>query len=300
MVNQLAERRTSGRMPGMPREAVSACSNFRGYCELGVVSPDYPYLKILSGASSEWADRFHHDTTDAVIRNAIAILRTWDGDKQAKGLAWLLGYLTHLVMDVTMHPVVNKKVGPYEQNKSEHRRCEMSQDVYIFDKLMNLDVKLSEFLNSGILRCGPNASTLDPDIIELWTTSIQRAYPDAFQADAPDPASWHQWFGTMVDKVAEEGDWLVSISRHVFDGGVALTFPALDEIDRDFIDNLHQPDGEPIKFDDLFDKAKNNCAELWPLVAKAVFENDDAFDTALGDWNMDTGEDKNGRMVFWS
>lgn len=299
MVNQLAERRTMEKMAGMPPEAIQICGYHRRYCELGVVSPDYPYLKIGDSGASHWADRFHNRTTDAVVRAAIDILRGQQGDQRDKGLAWLLGYFTHIVMDVVMHPVINKKVGPYLTNKKKHRTCEMNQDVHVFKTMMNLEVKLAEFLNTGVLRCGPNPGTLDPDIVSLWSDAISHAYPAEFAESAPDPASWHRWFGTMVDKIAEENDWLVVLSRHMLGADAAISYPPEGDLEEEYIVDLPRPDTGVISFDELFTKTKGHAVELWPLVARAVLVNDDTYKSRLAHWDMDTGADSSGKPVFW-
>ena len=300
MANELAQRRFMEQMPNMPSEAVTICGYQRNYCELGVVSPDYPYLKLMDSQASHWADLFHNNNTDGVVRECIAALRAQTGERRDKGLAWLLGYVTHIVMDVTMHPVVNEKVGPYIDNKRDHRFCEMNQDVWIFKNRMNLSVKLSEFLTHGVRSCGPDASTLDPDILALWSGALARVYPAEFANHAPDPGAWHQWFGIMVDKVAEEGDWLCALSRHVLKADPAISYPPEDELDMDFINALPTPGGGTIEFNVLFDKAKANAAQLWPLIARAVLQNDDSYQASFAHWDLDTGKDRAGKLVFWS
>ena len=51
-----------------------------------------------------------------------------EGEEKRKRLAWLFGYAAHVTMDVTIHPIVELKVGPYAENKRAHRVCEMHQD----------------------------------------------------------------------------------------------------------------------------------------------------------------------------
>lgn len=299
MANELTERRTLERMPSMPAQIIAFAGPLKHYCELGVVSPDYPYLQLNSKSANHWADLMHYTATDGVIRQAIAILRGWQGERRDKGLMWLLGYFTHVVMDVVLHPVINIKVGDYATNQTKHRRCEMNQDVHVFRQRLNLSVKLSEFLNSGTLRCGPNRTMLDNDIWELWTTALERTYPAEFARNAPHPNMWHTWFGTMVDKIAEEGDWLKALSRHVLDADPAYTYPPEDQLEMTYIEDLRTPDGKPIHFDALFDKAKSHACELWPLIARGVLEKDDTFAARLSSWNLDTGKDPAGRYVFW-
>jgi len=63
-------------------------------------------------------------------------------------LIWLFGYVSHLVADATIHPVVQAIVGPYDQNeqtKTEHRICEMTQDALIYNERKNTDIRYAEF-----------------------------------------------------------------------------------------------------------------------------------------------------------
>ena len=59
-----------------------------------------------------------------------------------------------MTTDMTIHPVVELRVGPYKGNEGEHRRCEMHQDAFIFPRVMNVgDTGLSEHLATGIGAC---------------------------------------------------------------------------------------------------------------------------------------------------
>lgn len=51
-------------------------------------------------------------------------------------LTWLFGYVSHLIADETIHPIVEAIVGPYKDNSTKHRIGEMTQDslVYSSDK----------------------------------------------------------------------------------------------------------------------------------------------------------------------
>jgi len=51
-----------------------------------------------------------------------------------------------VVADVTIHPILELKVGSYAEHKMGHRTCEMHQDAYIFQRLNLGDVGLSEHL----------------------------------------------------------------------------------------------------------------------------------------------------------
>jgi hypothetical protein len=103
----------------------------------------------------------------------------------------------------------------------------------------------------------------------------------------------------MVDNIAEEGNKLLPLARHVaVDCG--LTYPNPGEIDRpEYIDGLATPHG-PLPYDQIFDKALAHVIEGWHLIAAGVYEADTAYQTAFWDWNLDTGRDGNDRLVLWS
>ena len=146
--------------PGIPGAAALALGRWFKYCELGAVSPDYPYL-VLKGAATAWADLMHYEHTGDVVKAGVEVLRGLSGFDKEKAFAWLLGYAAHVITDTTIHPVIELKVGPYAQNKTTHRRCEMHQDAYIFGRMNLGGVGLSEHLDSGISSCGPADGSLD-------------------------------------------------------------------------------------------------------------------------------------------
>ena len=130
--NEMREPSRLEAIPGFPTDAIIAVLDYFKFCELGAVSPDYPYLAVDDGAAAQWADTMHLIRSGEMIKAGIRRLRREEGEAQQKGLAWLLGYSGHVAADVTLHPVIAMKVGPYEENKTAHRVCEMHQDVYIF------------------------------------------------------------------------------------------------------------------------------------------------------------------------
>lgn len=115
--------------------AYNAINEYFAYCEMGSVSPDYPYLAIsLFKKHGVWADYMHLDEkTKILITSGIDTIKNIENqpDKE-KSFAWLCGLVSHIVADVVLHPVVELKVGPYHGNEKEHRICEVHQDSYIY------------------------------------------------------------------------------------------------------------------------------------------------------------------------
>lgn len=296
MANRAAERVGLEALAGFPQQAIGACGRWLRFCELGAVSPDYPYLHVTSDGAKRWADKMHYERSGDVIKAVVRRLRTMTGQAQEKGLVWILGYTVHVVMDVTIHPVINLKVGPYEQNKTRHRECEMNQDVHIFQSL-NLLVRLSEHLDSGISRCRNATGGLDDDVRNLWTAALTAAHPDEARDNPPDPDVWHRRFGLIVDAVENTG-YFEPISRHVLTGA-GLVYPRENALDQQYIRDLPTPDGGRIHLDELFERARRNVHDVWIAVARGILANDNEFETKLGDWDLDTGRDSAGHLVFW-
>lgn len=114
---------------------------------LGSASPDLPYLSLKTG-SVNWADVMHYEKTNSIVKDGYEKIKAnWDINIPGEGvkLVWLMGYVSHLIADATIHPVVEATVGKYEEHKEEHRLCEMTQDSIIYNTIMNADIRYSEF-----------------------------------------------------------------------------------------------------------------------------------------------------------
>lgn len=286
----------------VPFAAINALGKKLGYAELGAVSPDYPYLALGDRASKEWADAMHYVRTGKMIHAGIHFLREFRGQDRDKGLAWLLGYTAHVVTDVTIHPVVEMKVGPYHGHEKAHRICEMHQDAYIYQRMNLGGIQRAEHLDSGISRCcrSANRDELDEVIAAMWARMIEEVHPAEFASNRPDFNKWLKGFRFAVDKVAEEGGRLWPIARHVAIDVLGLAYPPEGDIDRaKYIDGLDTPLGKK-DYDTVFDEAKENVAELWRYVASGVLEGTEDYLVKVGDWDLDTGKDDGGRLAFWA
>ena len=241
LVNQLKEPRRLEKIPGFPHEVIPAVLKFFKFCELGAVSPDYPYLAIGDEGAKRWADIMHgvvhgNSRVGEIIHAGVGCLKNMKGNARKKGLAWLLGFTAHVATDVTIHPVVELKVGQYEGNEKPHRICEMHQDAHIFPRLNLGDIGLSEHLDTGIAACrdASDHDRLDRDIVTLWEGILRDVHPEEFAVNPPNIDKWHRRFQFVIDKIAEEGGRLIPFARHLaVDSGVM--YPAKEDIDPQFI-----------------------------------------------------------------
>ncbi len=296
LVNDLFNR--MGGDADFPPDVYKAVGRHLKFCELGSVSPDYPYL-AFSSKHRQWADLMHGvqelKTLD-VVRAGVTLLPGIDSDsKRHKCLAWLLGYTAHVATDVSIHPVVNLKVGPYESHKTEHRVCEMNEDVFIFEH-MNLDMALSEFLERHIGSCSdPNErDRLDPDIREFWAAMLNSVFPDHFKSNPPELDEWHEGFNRIMD-LADEGDHLIPFARHVA-ADVGLLYP--EKADDEYLKQLSVPAGLYMDYGAVFEKAIGDVRDTWLKVVGAMNGSNEL--AAAGNWSLDSGKDDHNKFVFWS
>jgi hypothetical protein len=283
---------------GFSPESIVAVLDYFRFCELGAVSPDYPYLDIAHPDACPWADRMHYQKTGDMVKAGIDRVKTLDGEARQKTFAWLLGYTSHVVTDVTIHPVIELKVGEYQKNKDKHRICEMHQDAYIFQRLNLGEIGLAEHLESGIWGCcdAPGSGKLDPAIKSTWQSMLEACYTEPYQTHPPIIDNWHGSFRFIVDK-AEEGGSLSPFARHVA-ANIGLTYPALNDLDNQYLKGLATPLGS-MDYDEIFNRAMENVLGAWSHVADAVFRNDNTYLTASVNWNLDTGKDADGNYVYW-
>ena len=94
---------------GFTPDAITAVLDYFRFCELGAVSPDYPYLAIAHPAACEWADRMHYQKTGEVVKAGVGLVRKLEDASRQKAFSWLLGYASHVVTDVTIHLSSNSK-----------------------------------------------------------------------------------------------------------------------------------------------------------------------------------------------
>ncbi len=67
----------------------------------------------------------HYEKTGDMIKAGINLIKNMEGASQQKAFSWLLGYTSHAITDVTIHPVIELKVGEYQKNKDkqEYVKC---------------------------------------------------------------------------------------------------------------------------------------------------------------------------------
>lgn len=281
---------------GLSKQELAPLLLHNKFFELGVVGPDYPYLSIVSSSAKAWADAMHYEHTGDRLKAGIKFIRKMSGLEKYKALAWLLGFTSHIITDVTIHPVIELKVGRYEENQKAHRTCEMHQDVYIYTQMNVGDIYSGNFLQDGIATCtDPNhANRLDPTVGKVWRYMLKTTDSELYHANAPKFHAWHRWFKTLL-ATAAPGRFF-AWSRHMAIGDGFL-YPATP--DASYIKNLQTPGGGSMSFLSIFRKAQANVRKYWAIVARACLLEDETDLSLIRNWNLDTGKDESGTITFW-
>jgi hypothetical protein len=297
-----------GAIPGLNSETQDALGLFENYCELGSASPDYPYLTIFDESAAGWANVMHYYKSADFIRETVHGLINHpppDPKDRQQCVAWLFGYTAHVVADLTVHPVIAMKVGCYEGHEHQHRQCELHQDVYIFNRILHLNVCSAEYLrHAGIMTCTENG-VLNRAVTALWL-GVLNAIPRkeiSMRLGAksptkdPDPNAWHTWFTRLLDKVEKESGRLPALARHLGEHNLALLYPQLNELDLTYIDDLSTPSGERTSYDAVFDRARKNVMQYWGELGAAIQDMNPRLFT-LPNADLDTGVAESAPL-FW-
>jgi len=297
---QLAIEKARNRREGLLHsDAKRALGNWKKFCIVGAVAPDYPYLDVLDSNSSAWADAMHKGHAVALLRNGVAKIRNiTDDNVRQKCMAWLFGFAAHVATDGTIHPVVNLKVGVYEQHKTEHRRCEMSQDVYAHGRLNMGALEFNRQISTNVDDSSDmnDDDRMDPDVALLWQELLTGVYSGLdSNLKAPKVHDWHRAMRRMM-KLGESGNVLFAFARHVA-ANQGLVYPVVPE--PQYIYGLNVPGGSAMDFEELFQKALSNILELWGWLALSLQNRKSPLDT-LASWSLDTGIDENNHMIYWS
>jgi len=274
---------------------------------LGAVSPDLPYLSFRTGHVN-WADVFHYEQTNSLVRNGYELLRTnWAARTAADEVqfVWLLGYVSHLVADATIHPIVQAIVGRYDarpENRINHRICEMTQDALIFSDYKKNDIYYAEF--SSILKFCRESDSFG-QLMSFWKNQTVRSYTDKNEEPTPD-----LWFLTYTEAIdtAEGGSEAAAFFRHA---GFAASYfyktkdeilSGYPELYQNYYSGVALPGGNIGTFKkDGFERAVSNVLDIWNSLYSGL--SAPAMLVSLPrNWNLDTGIDQdtaNEEVTYW-
>lgn len=270
------------------------------FLTLGSVSSDTPYMTQLSTEDDTWANIFHYHNTGGLVENGVHTLKAMRGEHDENWnarLAWLCGFLSHVIADATIHPIVEAAVGPVADHSTNdaHMYCEMVQDVLIMKDVLNVEVIHAEYTND-LLDC--IAQPESTAVLSYWS---ELANMNAPFLGKPDPDLWLASYRRLLDS-AEGGGVIGKIMRHV---GSTYFYQESANIGPDLrqtcYENIALPDGNSGPFRQHgFDKAVEKDVAAWLLIEKRLFHAEHT-DPIAYNWNLDTGIDQaTGSLTYWS
>jgi hypothetical protein len=284
---------------------------------MGATGPDYPYLTdvIKYGVlhiGHNWANRMHYENVSRFIGEGVKKLLMMDkkSEQFQTCLAWFAGYMSHVIVDSYVHPVINRIVnGTYIFTHVEHGHCELIQDIYIFKRITDTDIidaaprDRKTFGYLDILDDCSDPNDLDkihPHIRVFWSDLLKAAHPQAFPYFKDiDPDEWHKNYKARINFISDSR----SIFRHVLNIADAPRYVAESEIDPldrvKYIENVLLPGGQPsISYDALFDRTVNLVVSKWKTLFQLIEDGKGSLPLPVKDWDLDTGVDED-RIDLW-
>ncbi len=260
---------------------------------LGAASPDLPYLSLKSG-SINWADVMHYEKTNRIVESGYTQLKNAMVSKTPSDevkFVWLMGYVSHLIADATIHPVVEAIVGPYSENKEEHRLCEMTEDSIIYNVYRKTEIRYSEF--SEMVKFCDESRYFD-ELMDFWKELILSNYQE--KNEEPHPTLWFTTYGEAID-AAEGGSEFVALFRHI-GLGANLIYKTSEEIKKDYqkdylkyFKEVKLPGGTMGPFKEMaFEKAVNNVIYAWRKLYDGL-KSGIMVAQIVKNWDLDTGVD---------
>jgi len=287
------------------------------FVSMGAAGPDYPYLTdILTTSilqiSHTWANRMHYENTLLLIKEGVRSLARMDksGEPFSIKLAWFCGFVSHMIADSYIHPVVNSIVGgPYIFTHEEHGKCELIQDIYIFKRLTEEDIVRSNPRGGklGYLRileeCSDPAdedkNLVHPEVSTFWRELLETAHPNAnehFEDIAPD--KWHYNYKGRINFVVDPG----AIFRHVvgLTGRAYIRESEITPEDREkYITEVRLPNGEISNYDAVFNNAVSLIVGIWLQLFEDIERGSpEGVAKYIRNWNLDTGVDES-QIDLW-
>ena len=260
---------------------------------LGAESPDLPYLSIGVGGKSLGRRHALRRTNSQVISGFEALRQIWPEKTPADEVkcAWLLGYVSHMVADATIHPIVQAIVGPYKGHEEPHRLCEMTMDSLIFEEINHSDLTYARF-SEALKFC--KESEYFPELLDFWQAQLASNYPD--MAHNPEPHTWFTEYTEALGRRRRQGGRRLPTSG----GGGQLFLPDTRRILEPILPEDYQKYYAEVKFPggsgpfltNGFNPAVTNVVNIWKMLYTGLTGFGLAVSQVVRNWNLDTGVDQ--------
>lgn len=192
-----------GDAPGAPRAVRDAVRAARPYARLGAMYHDLPYFigvvdlcigywREQAAAIAPWGVRLHRERPGAFAEHIARTLRDGGGplDREQR-LAFLAGFLSHAILDHTLHPLVNHVASRQEAERGgqvthHHRLVEKFHSIFFHLERFGDDV-----LGSSVMRDRmrvTESAGVEPALAHFMTDLLRGHF-----GAAPSPGEWAGW-----------------------------------------------------------------------------------------------------------
>lgn len=190
------------------------------------------------------------------------------------------------------------EIGPIHQNRQISQSVDGTSDKNGRDRMDRDIYRLWKISLGRIYRNSP-LTALFPSteiICRLLRRSVKGTFglTTADRLFGPDPDEWHRAMRRIM-RIAESGDRLVPFARHVA-AGKGLVYPKDPE--SHYIRGLEAPGDAAWDFEQVFEKTMGNLLEFWKALSLSLAGRPSPLDTMAG-WDLGTGFDENGCLLFW-
>ncbi|RJR46222.1 MAG: hypothetical protein C4576_11065 [Desulfobacteraceae bacterium] len=276
------------------------------FVQLGCLGPDYPYLDLYRSSQKVWADHMHYDFTGDLQKSfARKLIELKKSHQLTEGFVipfcWTLGYISHVTADLVVHPVVEKIVGPYEGNETEHRQCEMIQDSFIYNKVRNgAEIEHSALLDVVKRSSDPeDEDKIHPVLRRFWDETLRDHFAEEYAKNAPRIDDWHDHFEEFLGFAGKP-----MFVGKILDPKHKFTYKRSDKITaeerRMFLEDLPFPDGSRRRYETLFDMTIEHVLEKWTILVKDLEQGKvQGLIPMVRNCNLDTGKDKETDQLFY-
>lgn len=192
-----------GDAPEVPRVIRESIRHARPYARLGAMYHDLPYfiglVDLCIGYWREraiditpWGYRLHCEKPGEFAEHIVRTMRTTDGPiTHEQRLAFIAGFLSHAILDHTLHPLVNH----VSERQTQVQGGEVSHHHRLVEKFHSIFFHLERFgedvLGSSVMRDRTDltgSSRVEPGVAEFMTNLARDFY-----GIGPTPEEWSDW-----------------------------------------------------------------------------------------------------------
>lgn len=262
--------------------------------QFGALCPDIPYLDEvveekfgLVAKQKIWGDLMHYVHTGKFLQFGVEMLKSMKEENSTHYeicLQWFLGFLSHMIVDTVIHPIVELKVGDYANNATQHRICEMHQDVWLFEEIYKKPISSIKPVESiEVLKRA--------EVLDFWEYLLSKCYGFYLSTARP---NFHEWINDYRQKLAIASNYESAIGKNS-----GLFYPNYEAINPEFLKNLDSPVGK-IDFDQvIYTHMIPNIVKFWQIVFDGI-DNASMEYKEIFDFNMDSGKFiRTERYVSW-